>query len=204
MMYVYPRPPPLSQVPISRLGTRTPVLVFLLSLACVPHMHFFWIIYFPDTTIWCLQLVCLAVCRNKHEASIGLPLECLHTRLSSNNASFFCSFYWWAGSIDAIMSNPLQARYPFFPPNKGINDQRNWAKPRRCIKEVHRVRPYTLSVTGEGRRSFWKGSGKMGSWSSWKCHNKSPGPSSPTHGWLNVLLNCPDLWGHLADFICHC
>lgn len=104
-----------------------------------------------------------------------------------------------------ITNARIQAAYCFNIENKRATTYTFTKSDINFAPLVEWVQKISLDVNtmGGGRRRMAReGPGKMGSWSSQKCHNKFQ--RLPMHGWLNVLLNCPDLWGHLADFICHC
>lgn len=182
------------------------MLVFLWLLICAPHMNFSKLFIFltsPYGALTCLSWSVLEKCKTELELLLmymGDPLQTM---------AVFCYFFRWVGFVDAIVRNKLRELSSHL---------------LQCKVLIHIIGPKRGDVSKRGAHTHTQ-TDRAGHWSAvagaseqgaWKAPRKKLGPDllwnatincfalSPMHGWLNVLLNCPDLWGHLADFICHC
>lgn len=179
---------------------RMPVLVFLRLLICAAHMNFSKLFIFltpPYGAVTCLSWSILEKCK----IYTGLLLVCIHERRSSNNACFLL-FLCWVGSVDAILRNSLLEFSSHLLQSKEII---NIIGPKcgDVFTEMLRDSRRWSAVDGATEQEAWRALEKWGPDLLWNA-TINWYALSPMHGWLNVLLNCPDLWGHLADFICHC
>lgn len=150
------------------LSMRMPVLVFLRLLICAAHMNFSKLFIFltqPYGAVTCLSWSILEKCK----IYTGLLLVCIHERRSSNNACFL--LFLLLGGLCWCNSAQLSSWVLFSSTSEQRDNKHNWAKMWRCVhRDAQRQPPLVCSWWGNWTRSL-KGPGKMGSWSSLKCHN---------------------------------
>lgn len=179
---------------------RMPVLVFLRLLICAAHMNFSKLFIFltpPYGAVTCLSWSIVEKCK----IYTGLLLVCIHWRRSSNNACFL--LFLLLGGLCWCNSAQLSSWVLFSSTSEQRDNKHNWAKMWRCFTEMLRDSCRWSAVDGATEQEAWRAVEKWGPDLLWNA-TINWYALSPMHGWLNVLLNCPDLWGHLADFICHC
>lgn len=149
-----------------------------------------------------LYLVCLGAYWRNARPRLDYFL-CVYMGDPLQTMPVFCYFFCWVGSVDAILRNSLQEFSCHLLESKemiNIIGPKCGYVSKRC---THRDRCHWSAADGATEQEAWRALEKWGPDLLWNatinCY-----ALSPMHGWLNVLLNCPDLWGHLADFICHC
>lgn len=162
-------------------------VAFLRSLVCawhvkIPKLFIFLTPPYGAVTYFCLRARWLKTCKTQ----AGVYKRDPHQTMSG-----FCYFFCRVGFVDATVCILAQE-----PTSHQLRST-----------EILLIRPKcecalgTLKSLGGEKKKKNKNKGGPGLLCNATINCQA---SSPMHWWLNVLLNCADLWGHLADFICYC
>lgn len=179
-----------------------PVLVF----SAVAHLHtahdFLLIIYFPDTTIWCCNLFVLEHTEEMQDLAWITSRVYTWETLIKQCLFFVISIAGWALLMQFCATLHAPESLSHLLQTREITEVigPKWGG---VLQRSLQTAAAGLQLTGQLNKKLEGALEKWGPDLFWNA-TINCNALSPMRGWLNVLLNCPDLWGHLADFICHC